>query len=122
MAIIIIWAIAGSFVGIFTCNPVHAFWTFSLLPTAKCINTQHYYISTWVPNIVTDLMILCLPQLKVWKLQINTRSKIAVGMVFLLGSLYVGFHFHKSCLMLAEMKMCQQEKKEKKRKELTGLL
>ena len=86
-AIIIAWAIAIFWVSIFSCNPVHAFWTFSLLPTADCIDTVKFYIGIWVPNIVTDLIILVLPQSRIWKLQVGLKSKIALALMFLLGSL-----------------------------------
>ncbi|KAH8647582.1 hypothetical protein BGZ60DRAFT_227274 [Tricladium varicosporioides] len=85
-AIIIAWAIAIFWISIFACSPVSAFWTFEELPTAKCINTVQFYIGIWVPNIATDVMMMILPQTKVWKLQVGLKSKIAIALMFLLGS------------------------------------
>lgn len=38
--------------------------------------------------LVEDIIILCLPIPVFWKLQINSRQKIALTMVFSLGGLY----------------------------------
>ncbi|KAG9237168.1 hypothetical protein BJ875DRAFT_175278 [Amylocarpus encephaloides] len=86
-AIIIAWAIAIFWISIFSCAPVSAFWTFSERPTAKCINTLQFYIGIWVPNIATDIIILGLPQSKIWKLQVGIKAKVGLALMFLTGSL-----------------------------------
>ena len=88
-AIIIAWTIAIFWVSIFACSPVYSFWNFLLLPTAECINTIDLYIGVWVPNISTDIIILFLPQSRIWKLQVSFRARLGLAFMFLLGSLYV---------------------------------
>ncbi|MCJ1246451.1 hypothetical protein MMC30_003658 [Trapelia coarctata] len=84
--VIIAWATSIFFLSIFSCSPIYAFWTFEILATAKCINTVRFYIGIWVPNITTDLIILFLPQTKIWKLQVSLRARIGLAFMFLLGS------------------------------------
>ena len=86
---IIAWTIAIFWLSIYACSPVYAFWTFALLPKAKCINTIHFHVGVWVPNITTDLIILFFPQIRIWKLQVSFRARLGLAFMFLLGSLYV---------------------------------
>jgi len=74
------------FVAIFSCTPIHGFWDLlTMKPPPKCINNKAFYIGLSVPNILADIVILCLPVTKVWKLQMSRRSKTAVSGMFLLG-------------------------------------
>ena len=87
--ILVIWMIVTSWVAVFACNPVQAFWTLSLFKKAKCINKAAFFMGTSIVDIVTDLILLSLPQSKIWKLQVRLRDKFELAFVFLLGSLYV---------------------------------
>lgn len=83
----IAWGIAFVGVAIFSCNPIHAFWDFDLQATSYCINNQAWYIAMAIPTILTDILILCMPIQQVWKLQFSQRDKLALTIIFALGSL-----------------------------------
>ncbi|KAL9625387.1 MAG: hypothetical protein Q9160_000450 [Pyrenula sp. 1 TL-2023] len=82
-AFVIIWCIAQVTVAIFNCNPIHGFW--DVMVKSTCIESFHFLVGNAVPNIVVDIVIICLPIRKVWNLQMSTRSKISVTCIFLLG-------------------------------------
>ena len=56
---------------------------------AKCINLNASLTALSVIDILTDVLILCLPLNIVWKLQMSTKNKWQVTCMFLVGSLYV---------------------------------
>lgn len=84
--IVVAWAIAIAFTGLFQCTPIKKAWLGELVE-GHCINVAASFIGNAVPNIITDIAILCLPVVQVWKLQMNPTQKISVCLVFLLGSL-----------------------------------
>lgn len=72
---------------IFATNPVNAQWKYWLPHTS--ISDKPFWLAMAVINISLDVVILAIPQTKVWKLQLSTRKKALVSLVFLLGALYV---------------------------------
>lgn len=83
--------IAGYTIGIFfalifACNPVRRSWDVTVTE-GDCINQASLYIATAVVNIVSDVVIFCLPLPIVVKLQVPRRQKIGLVLIFLLGSL-----------------------------------
>lgn len=54
---------------------------------SKCINAADYYTGVAVPNILTDIILLCLPLGMIWRLQTNVIQKIALSITFLTGIL-----------------------------------
>ncbi|KAI1912452.1 hypothetical protein LOZ39_005725 [Ophidiomyces ophidiicola] len=68
---------------IWQCKPVSAFWTRSGQFT--CISNHISWLSYALINIITDFIILLLPVHQVLRLQLKTRDKIAVIMIFMLG-------------------------------------
>ena len=75
-----------TFAGIFQCRPVAAFWDHSI-QGAKCIDLPRFGIISGVLNLMTDVLILCLPIPMVWALQMTNAGKITVTGMFLLGAL-----------------------------------
>ncbi|KAF2970820.1 hypothetical protein GQX73_g2823 [Xylaria multiplex] len=69
------------------CRPLRAFWLVELqtLPTTKCINLFQFLFANAIVNSIIDFSALALPIHEVLKLQITTRQKINVALVFLLG-------------------------------------
>jgi len=68
------------FVEIFECVPREKIWD----PTVPghCVNIQLSFIVTAAINIVSDVSILVLPMLWVWKLQMETKQKLKLFVVF----------------------------------------
>ncbi|ORY58905.1 uncharacterized protein BCR38DRAFT_400002 [Pseudomassariella vexata] len=82
--VVIGWWIAIVFVCIFQCTPVSKAW----LPWSegKCIDLKASFIGNAIPNILTDVAILCMPIGQVWKLQAKLIQKLSLCFAFLLGS------------------------------------
>lgn len=74
------------FVAIFVCTPRAKFWD-PLLP-GKCLNIETVNIVTSVINSASDIVLLFLPIICVWKLQMGLKQKIGVSAVFATASLY----------------------------------
>ncbi|KAL9072594.1 MAG: hypothetical protein Q9161_003452 [Pseudevernia consocians] len=85
--IVIAWWIAVFFADIFQCVPANAFWNFEAqnAKTARCMSTITFSIGTGVSNLVTDIMVLCLPMPMVWSLRTDRTQKLTLTGIFLLG-------------------------------------
>ncbi|MDI1489698.1 MAG: hypothetical protein OHK93_000896 [Ramalina farinacea] len=97
-ALSVAWGLSVFFVAIFTCSPIRGFWQPMMQPPPHCINQQAFYDGLSVPNFLMDIAILALPVKEVWKLQMNTRTKMEVSGLFLLGGLFVFHPYHPSVL------------------------
>lgn len=81
----VIWYI-GSVIAIITsCLPVQAFWDRSV--PGKCQETN--VLGSWITSteLVTSILVIVLPLPWLWQLQLPRAKKIALGGIFLLGSL-----------------------------------
>ncbi|CCF44726.1 hypothetical protein CH063_00527 [Colletotrichum higginsianum] len=81
--ITIAWCIAIVFVCIFQCTPVAK----AYMPwiDGTCIDLKASFIGNAIPNILTDVAILCLPIGQVWKLQVTLAQRLSLCFMFLLG-------------------------------------
>lgn len=68
----------------FQCRPINRAWD----PTVKaeCIEINKVFIVMGSVNVLTDLLILCLPLPQVWKLQIRRETKLQLIGIFSIGS------------------------------------
>lgn len=76
--------IATLFVDIFQCTPVAYVYDFTI-PGGKCIDQGAFYVSTAAVNLFTDLLVLSVPIIITWNLQMPLRRKIAVCIILCLG-------------------------------------
>lgn len=67
------------------CQPVSYFW-YKNQP-GKCLDEVNFFRWNGVANMLTDVMILCLPGPMVWGLQMARRQKLVLIGIFLLGGL-----------------------------------
>jgi len=81
----ILFFVANTFVGIFGCKPIRKQWI--LTAPGKCINISFVHVFTPIFNFVLDLLILVLPQKKIWNLKMTTRKKMGVALLFMTGIL-----------------------------------
>ena len=86
----IAWVIAINFVSIFQCTPVKKAWLGTAID-GTCINLKASFIGNAVPNILTDVAILCMPVAQVLKLQVTNAQRASLLFMFLLGGLSVLF-------------------------------
>ncbi|EGD85577.2 uncharacterized protein TERG_01848 [Trichophyton rubrum CBS 118892] len=70
---------------IWQCSPVEAYWDRSIPHT--CLSSFPNWLSYAIINITTDVILLVLPVQQILRLQLTKRDKIALILVFLLGSL-----------------------------------
>lgn len=85
LAYVWLWGISEALVSIFQCHPVAYQWDKKLNGT--CIDQLSYYRWVSLPNVIHDVIMLVLPLPVVWKLQTDARRKIALTVVFLIGSM-----------------------------------
>ncbi|TGO59556.1 hypothetical protein BCON_0043g00140 [Botryotinia convoluta] len=79
------WMIGVLFAQIFTCTPVDGAWSLTAMATAKCIDQTKFYYGNAISNLLTDVIILCLPMPMIWKLNMTAHKKVVLSGVFLLG-------------------------------------
>ncbi|TGZ82628.1 hypothetical protein EX30DRAFT_305028 [Ascodesmis nigricans] len=84
MCIAVSWAIAINFASAFQCTPVKKAW----LPQTPgtCIHVKAFFFGNAIPNIITDLVMLCLPMPVVWTLHSSLGHKLSLSVVFSLGA------------------------------------
>lgn len=88
LAVVISWAIGSVVATIFQCVPVAAFWDKSV-EDPRCINSDVFWYSYGITNIITDAIIFALPMREVSLLHLPRREKIGIMLVFLMGALWV---------------------------------
>lgn len=84
----VMFYIAALFTTIFACTPRNKAWV-PVIP-GHCINVISMYIVTASINLFTDLVILIVPLVCVWRLQMSKRRKRGVTFVLGCGLLWVG--------------------------------
>ena len=97
-AFILAHTLAGIFVTIFQCKPVHGFWDITIKST--CIKYSLPAIVLASFNVVTDILTLALPMPLIWQLRMSIGRKFQMTGIFLLGGLYVELeklHVYDSC-------------------------
>ncbi|UNI19408.1 hypothetical protein JDV02_005592 [Purpureocillium takamizusanense] len=68
---------------IFANSPVEGQWNLSI--TSTTINNKAFWVTIGIVNLVLDMVVLAIPQSRVWKLQLSRQRKLGVSFVFLLG-------------------------------------
>ena len=109
--IVVLYFLVGMLVAVFECKPVAYFWDKSI-HGGTCINQDQFFRWDGVANLLIDFMILTLTMPLIWRLRLQTRQKLSLTVVFLLGLLYV-FHtspnpFIQVKLSLADQKYTKQ--------------
>ena len=85
--VVIVWFIAFVFLQFFTCIPLAYTWD-KTIPGGRCISANDVaYYGTSPLDILTNVAILILPIPDLWKLQMPPWKKLAITLIFLLGSL-----------------------------------
>ena len=78
----------GTFIEIFSCSPISKAWD-PFVTEGRCINILALNVAASTINSVSDLAILALSQMSIWRLHLSVRRKIQLSGVFLVGVLYV---------------------------------
>lgn len=56
------------------------------MTTGHCIDQTKFYKAMIIPNIITDLVIFCLPVVEIRKLHLPRSPRIGLASVFILGT------------------------------------
>ncbi|KAI1824024.1 hypothetical protein F4861DRAFT_285973 [Xylaria intraflava] len=77
---------SAKFVDNFACSPHEKIWD----PTVEghCINMRAETLVSAIVNLVSDLVILALPQMVIWKLNMSRAKRLGISCVFAVGILY----------------------------------
>jgi hypothetical protein len=104
-AFIATWALAALLTNTFQCIPVQYYYDKDL--KGHCMSGQvQFFQSMGSIALIEDVIILCMPIPVFWKLQINTRQKIALILVFSLGGLYETPHMIYQSLLMTNYSVC----------------
>lgn len=74
-----------TFMSIFQCTPVKAYWEVEPQYPHKCINTGYMLFAASVINIFTDFLVTALPMPLIWSLKLPARQRLAVISIFGVG-------------------------------------
>ncbi|KAF3395786.1 hypothetical protein F1880_007141 [Penicillium rolfsii] len=74
-----------TFISIFQCSPIKAYWDVSPDYPYKCLNNGSIVFSASVINIFTDFLVTALPMPLIWSLKLPARQRLAVISIFGLG-------------------------------------
>lgn len=76
----------------FSCIPYERIWN-KTVPGA-CYDWRKVNLTTSIFNLLSDIMILLLPQGIIWRLHMSLKRKIGISFLFMIGLLYVvGYYF-----------------------------
>jgi hypothetical protein len=90
IVLISVWAIVMTFLAIFNCKPISAFWT----TKGTCLNFKQFAIGYAIVNIISDFAVWLMPIPRVWNIQLPKPQKIALSLIFALGLLYENPFFY----------------------------
>lgn len=84
-AVVTAWWLSTILVWVFQCNPVRGQWDWTV--PATCISQRTIFIATALPTPLTDIAMLLVPVVHVWRLQMTRSRQLVVSGMFLLGAL-----------------------------------
>lgn len=83
---LLIWTIASFFASAFQCTPPKT-WLYT---SGKCFDQTTFWVAYAIIDMLTDLVIMCLPILLLYKLQLSMSKKINVCFAFSFRLLAIG--------------------------------
>ncbi|KAI1779131.1 hypothetical protein F4818DRAFT_437924 [Hypoxylon cercidicola] len=69
-----------------SCTPYRKIWDVTV-SEGSCININFLYIPGAIVNLLSDMIILVLPQRVIWGLQTSSKNKIGISLIFAVGIL-----------------------------------
>lgn len=91
LAVTVGYYVIITFIKIFICNPVSAYWQESQRDTATCLSQPGVIIADSVISFLTDIAIFAFPVALTWSLQMPIWKKIRVIFLLGLGGIAVAF-------------------------------
>ncbi|KAK9413399.1 putative G-protein coupled receptors family 1 profile domain-containing protein [Seiridium unicorne] len=75
--------LASTFLEIFSCQPIAKSWD-PLITDGHCIDILALNVAASTINTVSDITILILPQLVIWRLNVSLKRKLEISIIFLI--------------------------------------
>ncbi|KAF2138879.1 uncharacterized protein K452DRAFT_311331 [Aplosporella prunicola CBS 121167] len=89
---IIMWIVMAT-----CCRPISTYWnSYVGVGSGECIDVNTFFLALGIMNMVNDVIILVIPIPQILKLHMNTRKKISIVGILLLG----GFVCVASCIRI----------------------
>ncbi|KAJ4005625.1 hypothetical protein NW766_011178 [Fusarium irregulare] len=79
------WLILRTFMVIFHCIPVQAYWDKNIEGAVCKINDAQFFFGTCLTHFALDVVILALPIIEVFKLRLRMGQKVAITALFVIG-------------------------------------
>jgi hypothetical protein len=83
-----IYIVSTVLVDIFSCNPIDKTWNTNPDARGHCINFKALYQVTAGANVAIDLIILLMPQLPIWRLQMRFVERLGLAAIYGIGVMY----------------------------------
>ncbi|KAH7207821.1 uncharacterized protein BKA55DRAFT_657506 [Fusarium redolens] len=87
LVMVVIWIIIRTFMLTFRCVPVQSLWDYTITDKVCNINSDQFFLGTITTHFIMDIAILALPIIEVFRLRLRTGQKLAIGALFLLGTI-----------------------------------
>lgn len=85
-SIVLLYFVVCLLVAVFECKPVSFYWDQSI-ENGTCIDRNQFYRWNGVANLLIDFAIWSLTLPVIWHLKLNTRQRVSLSAIFLLGLL-----------------------------------
>lgn len=83
----VVWLTIRTFMTIFHCVPVQAYWDHSIKDAVCNIDDSKFMFGTTLVHLLMDLAVLALPIVQVKSLKLRLAQKVAVACMFMFGIL-----------------------------------
>lgn len=102
-AFIIAWGVGITVTLALACRPIAAFWDGTV--KGKCLNLVTFTYFTNISNLITDIWIFLMPVPTIWHLQLQTKKKLLLCLIFSIGLAYVTtgsrHHYSQPCVLIS---------------------
>lgn len=78
--------VANTFLEIFICDPRAKAWDYTIAD-GNCLDIDAVHITSAAVNLTSDVVLVAIPQLIIWRMQMPVRRRLAVSSIFLVALL-----------------------------------
>jgi hypothetical protein len=110
ISVVISYYVIITFIKIFLCNPVDAYWNDSEMNHRTCLSQPGVIIADSVISFVTDAAIFAFPVALTWTLHMPVRKKAKVIILLGLGGVAVAFSLYRLVIGIYEKNMPHETK------------
>lgn len=89
IVIMVCWALSFFWATVFLCDTNFSYLWTNLENQTKCTNTVAEMEGLAISDVITDALILLFPLPSIWRLQMKTKQKVAVTVIFMVGALAI---------------------------------